>query len=81
MYTEVLVSKLLFSYNYNTCRYVNMTKSSLAGHTKNTYGDYGQVFVRGSGMLELPIRFDLSHASPQEFNYKYHRLITLRNIK
>ena len=47
-----------------------MAIQSLAGHTKNTYGDYGQVFKRCSGMLEPPIRFDLSHATPQEINYK-----------
>ena len=36
---------------------INTLFCSLAGHTKNTYGDFRQVFVSSSGMLELPIRF------------------------
>ena len=37
---------------------------SLAGHTKIMYGDFSQLFVSSSGMLELPIRLQRSYASP-----------------
>ena len=44
--------------------------SSLAGHTKNTYGVVSQLFVCWARILALPIRLQWSHASPQNFNYK-----------
>ena len=43
----------IFHLRVTACR----GRGSLAGHTKNTYGDFRQVFVSSSGMLELPIRF------------------------
>ena len=37
------------------CVCVCVRECSLAGHTKNTYDDFSQLFVSSSGMLELPI--------------------------
>ena len=53
---------------------------SLAGHTKNTYGDVSQLFVCWARILALPIRLPWSLASPQNFNYNDWLFLTRTSL-
>ena len=61
---DLTKTESIYSVFYTIC--------SLAGHTKNTYGDFSQLFVSSSGMLELLIRLQRTYTVclPQKINIK-----------